>query len=74
MKNATKGVRVRMDNTSGDAFVVRRGPDRAPRTPKAVSGTTKVEISDLEKSQRSLGKEVMELRTLGFDLFVSGFS
>lgn len=62
-----------MENTSGDEFVVRRGPDSAPRTPKAVSGTTKVEISDLEKSQRSLGSEVMELRTLGCGFLVSGF-
>lgn len=70
-KNATSGVRAMMEKTSADEFVVRRGPDKAPRMPKAVSGTTKVEMSDLEKSQRSLAMEVIDLSVLGRGFLVT---
>ena len=49
----------------GEELVVRRGPDRAPRMPKVVSGTTKVEMSDLEKSQQRLAKEEIEVSSSG---------
>ena len=41
-QNATLGVRLRMVKRFGDGFVVRIGPERALRMPKAVSGPTMV--------------------------------
>lgn len=50
-QKATIGIRLRMTKKSGDWFVVRMGPDRALRIPKAVSGPTIVFKSLYVKSQ-----------------------
>lgn len=53
-QKATLGIRPRMTEKSGDGFVVRIGPDRALRIPKAVSGPTMVFRSVYVKNQIDL--------------------
>jgi hypothetical protein len=51
------GTRNKIDRASGVEFVVRMGPDRAPKVAKRVVGMAKVRKSFLVKSQRVLRED-----------------